>query len=149
MVLYLFYDVKVGNDADFSWERFRGLYDSMLIGGWGNLVFRVSKMAEKNEITEVKANLEDLKHIDNELLQAILSGNIENILENYIEKADLQSYIRNWYDLVQACNKYIEETQPWKLIKEDEKAGKQVLQNLVWLIEKLGILSAPFLTESW
>ncbi len=149
LVLYLFYDVKVGNDADFSWERFKGLYDSMLIGGWWNLVFRVSKMAQKNKITEINANLDDLKHIDNKLLQSILEGNTTNLLEKYIEKVDLQNYIRNWYDLVQATNKYIEETQPWKLLKKDENAGKQVLQNLVWLVEKIGILSAPLLIESW
>lgn len=47
MVFYLLYDIPYGADGDFSRERFRNAYTGMLMGGRGNLVSRVTKLAEK------------------------------------------------------------------------------------------------------
>ncbi|GHV24915.1 hypothetical protein FACS1894176_02240 [Bacteroidia bacterium] len=47
LVFYLLYDVAIGLDGDFSWERFKGTWEKMLIGGWGNLVNRVASLGKK------------------------------------------------------------------------------------------------------
>ena len=149
LVLYLFYDVKVGNDIDFSWERFKNMYNSMLIWWWWNLIFRACKLAHKFNITDIEVDVQDLKQIDNKLLDWIVDWTITQKIENYIDNADLQTFVRLWYDLVQATNKYIDEKQPWKLIKQNETEWNQVLWNIVWLVIKLGVLSAGFFLDSW
>jgi methionyl-tRNA synthetase len=54
LVYYLFSDIKIGNDGDFSRERFTSTKENVLKKGWGNLVARVCKMAQKNNITELR-----------------------------------------------------------------------------------------------
>jgi methionyl-tRNA synthetase len=51
LVFYLLYDVAIGLDGDFSWERFKGTREKMLIGGRGNLVNRVTSLGKKYGIT--------------------------------------------------------------------------------------------------
>ncbi|HCB51366.1 TPA: hypothetical protein DEP21_02200 [Patescibacteria group bacterium] len=51
-VFYLLYDAPIGADGDFSWDRFKGTYESVLIGAWGNLVNRVVSLCSKYGITE-------------------------------------------------------------------------------------------------
>jgi methionyl-tRNA synthetase len=51
LVFYLLYDVAIGLDGDFSWERFQGTREKMLIGGRGNLVNRVTSLGKKYGIT--------------------------------------------------------------------------------------------------
>jgi len=55
---YLFYDLVIGSDGDFSFARLESCRESMLSSGWGNLVSRVSKLAEKNGVSR------GVKHIE-------------------------------------------------------------------------------------
>jgi methionyl-tRNA synthetase len=54
LVFYLLYDVAIGLDGDFSWERFRGTWEKMLIGGRGNLVNRVANLGKKYGVRQGK-----------------------------------------------------------------------------------------------
>ena len=50
-VFNLLYDVSLNADGDFSMERLANVYNSMLIGAWGNLVNRVVSLCGKYGIT--------------------------------------------------------------------------------------------------
>ena len=147
--LYLFYDIKIGKDGDFSYSRFEDVYNNILIGGWGNLVYRVSKLSDKFSITKWKMNdlPSDIK--ENPLLKAILKENIDNKIEEYIENVDYQTYLKNWYELIQSTNKFIQDNAPWKLIKEDEQKWIEILQTAIWLIHKINLLWSFFFIESY
>ncbi|MDR2415948.1 MAG: methionine--tRNA ligase [Candidatus Peribacteria bacterium] len=54
LVFYLLYDVAIGLDGDFSWDRFRGTREKMLIGGRGNLVNRVANLGKKYGVKQGK-----------------------------------------------------------------------------------------------
>jgi methionyl-tRNA synthetase len=54
LVFYLLYDVAIGLDGDFSWERFKGTREKMLIGGRGNLVNRVANLGKKYGVVRGK-----------------------------------------------------------------------------------------------
>jgi methionyl-tRNA synthetase len=56
VIFNLLYDVPIGADGDFSEERLGNVYESMLIGGRGNLVNRVTSLCAKYGITEGKYN---------------------------------------------------------------------------------------------
>ncbi|MEF2174911.1 MAG: class I tRNA ligase family protein [Candidatus Absconditabacteria bacterium] len=160
IIFYLFYDVNIGNDGDFSWERFRGVYDSMLLGGWGNLVSRVTKLSEKNGINTVQVSPEQeklLKQIanniglENELVELLFNGFDSKIYENYFDKGLLSKFLKDWYGLVQLANKYVDETQPWTKLKNEDKKdlGIEQLQFLLYLIKNIALLSSPFLIEGF
>lgn len=50
LVFYLLYDIPIGTDGDFSWERFHNSYDAILCNSWGNLVNRVVTLCKKNDV---------------------------------------------------------------------------------------------------
>ena len=151
ITLYLFYDIKIGKDGDFSYARFEDVYNNILIWGWGNLVYRISKLSEKFGIKKWKLNQKLLNDEikNNPLFKAILDKNAEQKIEEYIEKVDYQTYLKNWYELIQATNKFIQDSAPWKLIKEDEQKWKSILETAVYLIHKINLLGSFFFIESF
>ncbi len=149
IVLYLFYDIKIGKDWDFSYSRLEDTYNNILIGGWWNLVYRVSKLAEKYDVKEAKLS-EDIQEIkENYFIKAILNKEIENKLEDLILKVDYQTYLKYWYDLIQLVNKYIQDTQPWSVYKHDPEKAKSILSTAIWLIHKINLLGSFFFIESF
>jgi methionyl-tRNA synthetase len=149
--LYLFYDIKIWKDGDFSFARFEDVYNNILIGGWWNLVYRISKLGEKFNIKKWElANLDELNSVkSNEFIKAILDKNIEKVIEKYFDQVDYQAYLKIWYELIQETNKFIQDTAPWKIIKEDEEKWKAILESAVWLIHKINLLWSFFFIESF
>lgn len=138
MVFYLLYDIPQWADGDFSLERLKNVYESMLMGWRGNLVSRVTKLAHKEWITTWKTKLQDWWMKFSNLEHAIDTGNIN-------------SYLQTRYSAVQNANIYMQTQAPWvKLKNEDTKDdGILDLQYLLWMIKQLTLLSAPFLTNSF
>lgn len=94
-VFQLLYDISVSSDGDFSLERLSNLYDSMLIGGWGNLVNRVTSLCKKYGITSGKFNKQKWEHFkehsESKLITYIENGwDSASIEENYLKKADIK-----------------------------------------------------------
>lgn len=142
--LYLFYDIKIWKDWDFSFSRFEDVYNNILIWGLWNLSYRVWKLAEKFDIKQWK--LHD-HWIENKLLQAIESSDIEDVLNWFFEDINYQWYLKLWHDLVQASNKFLQDEQPWSVIKEDKEKWVKTLETAVWLIHKINLLWSFFLIE--
>jgi len=142
--LYLFYDIKIWKDWDFSFSRFEDIYNNILIWGLWNLVYRVSKLAEK---FNVKIWYYHNTSIKNELLEWILNKNIEKIIENYFEEVNYKSYLKRLYKLIQDTNKYIQDKEPWKIIKEDQKEWIKILETSIYLIHKINLLWSFILIE--
>ena len=142
--LYLFYDIKIWKDWDFSFNRFEDVYNHILIWGLWNLVYRVSKLSEKFDITKWVYHNTNIK---NELLDSILNNNIEELLEKYFEEVNFQQYLKSYYELIQKVNGYIQDKEPWKLIKEDEIEWRKVLETAIYLIHKINLLGSFFFLE--
>ncbi len=149
--LYLFYDIKIGKDGDFSYSRFEDVYNNILIWWWGNLVYRISKLSQKFDVKQWKLHndllTDELKQ--NKLLKAIFENKIEDLLENIVNNVDYQTYLKDWYELVQATNKFVQDTEAWKVMKEDETKWKQILEQAVYLIHKINLLSSFFLLDAY
>ena len=150
VVLYLFYDIKIWKDWDFSFSRFEDVYKNILVWWWWNLVYRISKLADKYKVSDdIQINWEDeLKEIKNHVfIKGILDKSITKIIEDFILNVDYQTYLKHWYELVQLVNKYIQDTQPWVVYKTDENKAKTILKNAIWLIQKINLLSSFFFIE--
>lgn len=138
LVFYLLYDIPIGTDGDFSWERFRNSYDAILCNSWGNLVNRVVTLCVKNWVECWKLNVENDRF-----------DRAKDIEHNYLSQAQLKSYLDDWYKAVQKANEYMQIQQPWTKLKDPatREEGIQDLQFLLWVVKQLAVLSAPILTE--
>lgn len=156
VIFNLLYDVPIGADWDFSVERLGNLYDSMLIGGRGNLVNRVTSLCKKYEITHGKFNKQKrgiFKETTNsKLVQYFEDGRDGNkIEETYLKNADIKWYLDDWYQLVQRANEYITTVQPWITYKNEETKNEAIndLQFLLYIVKNIALFSAPILINGF
>ncbi|MFH1832727.1 MAG: methionine--tRNA ligase [Candidatus Levyibacteriota bacterium] len=125
---YLLKEIPPTEDGDFSEKKLQTLYNSDLANGIGNLVARVAKLCERNEIT----CLNDLNH---------LSESVEGLIQEYKFNEAL-AFI--WSKISEA-DKKINEVKPWELSKEK---ATPVLQDLVKIIRQIAVNLQPFLPET-
>lgn len=163
VIFNLLYDIPIGADGDFSEERLRNVYESMLIGWRGNLVNRVTSLCKKYEITEGKNNQNLLNKLVyneewNESPEALLwllnvhDVEIGTYIENhYLKHWLLQKYLQDRYKLVQKSNEFITKAEPW--VKRKNPDTKQDAENdlkfLLYIIKNLALLSAPILINGF
>ncbi len=159
LILYFLYDLIIGNDWDFSRTRLHDMHNSMLIGGRGNLISRVTKLSEKNWISSVSLSEKHStmrpkiweSYKNNKLLELIMTDFSPEIFEKtYLENNNLQTLIKDRYNAVQFCNQFMQDEEPRTKIKNwNEMEWKADLQFLLFMIKNLAILSAPFLTKGF
>ncbi|MDO5746446.1 MAG: methionine--tRNA ligase [Actinomycetaceae bacterium] len=133
-------------DSDFTWSEFVRRTNDELVAGWGNLVNRTASMIAKRfaEIPEPLAEAED---IDIQLLEAINEGfdTVGDHIASHHQKAALGEAMR----LVGMANKYVNDTQPFKLKAEDELPRlSRILFTLAQAVTDLNLMLSPFLPFS-
>ena len=132
-------------DADFTWEDFVTRTNNELVAGWGNLVNRTAAMIAKN-VGEVPT-AGDLEETDEQLLSAIRKGfdTVGHLIETHHQRAAIAEAMR----LVGEANRYVSETQPFKLKAPEERERLQtVLHVLAQAVTDLNTMLAPFLPFS-
>lgn len=144
MVFYLLYDIPQGADGDFSLDRLKNVYESMLMWWRWNLVSRVTKLAAKEWIITAKRHPE----WNEEASQSIIS--LQKI-EELLDTANINTLVQSRYSAVQEANLYMQTQAPWTKLKSDDTKAEGIadLQYLLWMIKQLTLLSAPFLTNSF
>ena len=132
-------------DADFTWVDFVSRTNNELVAGWGNLVNRTAAMIAKN-VGEIPAAGE-LEPIDERLLGAIRDGfgTVGKLIETHRQRAAIAEVMR----LVGEANRYVSETQPFKL-KAPEQRDRllTILHVLAQAVTDLNTMMAPFLPHS-
>jgi len=85
---------------------------------------------------------------NNKLKLLLVQGWNSAVVESYFDRFDIQGFIRDWYDLVQATNKLMEDVQPWVLLKQSSQKAKEFLEFGLHLIRNLALVSSPVLISS-
>ncbi len=129
-------------DTDFTWKDFQTRNNSELVGVLGNFVNRVVVLTNKYWEGRVPCQGK-LKEYDQEVLQAIKLAPIK--IGEYIEKYKLRDALSEMMKLARLGNKYLADTEPWKLKKIDEDRTKTIMNIALQLTASLSILSKPFL----
>src|SRR5438094_3441268 len=139
---FLLREVGFENDGDFTWERFDARYTSELADTLGNLVSRSLTM-----ILSYRGGVvpRDPCNYDTALETAARSA-----LAAYASAMDahrVQEGAAQLVALASAANRYVEETAPYKLAKEPQRAAEldSVLANLARTVGRLAVLTQPFL----
>ena len=140
-------EVPFGSDGSFSEEALINRTNGDLANVLGNLVNRTIGMANKyfdGIVTNTNVNEE----IDNKLINEVI--NLRNVVNDYMDKLEVSKAITSIFDLLRNCNKYIDETMPWVLAKDESKRDRlnTVLYNLIECIRISSVLLQAFIPDT-
>lgn len=129
-------------DNDFTWKDFQARNNNELVAILGNFINRAIVLTNKyfdGKIPErVETNEEDLAVL-NEIVE--IKQKVEYSIENYRFREALKEAM----NLARLGNKYLAETEPWKLIKTDENRVKTILNIALQISASLSVILEPFL----
>ena len=144
---YLLSEMPYTNDGSISYETIIERYNSDLANTIGNLVNRTIAMQKKYFGGVIQAPT-DAETVDDELKAFALETvkKVENSFDAY-RIADSTEAVLN---LAKRSNKYIDETMPWALAKDESKQARlgTVLYNLLEAIRFLGVLLTPYMPQT-
>ena len=144
---YLLSEMPHAQDGTITYETIIERFNSDLANTLGNLVNRTVAMNTKY-FDGVIQDSSCTEEIDDELKAMALGtlAKVTKLLDTY-KVSDALSEI---FDLAKRCNKYIDETMPWALAKDEEKKARlgTVLYNLLEGIRFIAVLLKPFVPET-
>ena len=144
---YLLSEMPHAQDGTITYETIIERFNSDLANTIGNLVNRTVAMSNKY-FDGVIQSADATEDIDAELKEMALGtlGKVTKLLDTYKVSDALSEVL----DLAKRCNKYIDETMPWALAKDEEKKARlgTVLYNLLEGIRFIAVLLKPFMPET-
>ncbi len=145
---YLLSEIPFAQDGTITYETFINRFNADLANTLGNLVNRSIAMTNKYFGGMVSGN----NNIEDELDADLIKTANDTLDKYYVlmdsyHNADAAELIMN---LAKRCNKYIDETTPWALAKDEANKPRlqRVLYNLLEAIRILAIMLTPFIPES-
>ncbi|MBR4515136.1 MAG: methionine--tRNA ligase [Lachnospiraceae bacterium] len=144
---FVLHEMPFENDGVISWELVMERINSDLANTLGNLVNRTISMSNKYfDGVVTNTHVEDDVDAD---LKAVVTGTRLKVNEA-MDKLKVADAITEIMNLFKRCNKYIDETEPWVLAKNEDDRDRldTVLYNLVESISVGATLLAPFMPET-
>lgn len=128
-------------DSDFSWKDFQQKNNNELVAILGNYINRVFVLCDK--FFEKKVPHLSNKDVDKEIFSnlKVLKEKIEKSTQNF-KFREAMSYV---IDVARLGNKYLTDTEPWKIFKDDPERVKDIIHNSIQIAANISILCEPFL----
>lgn len=126
---YLLAKISPFEDSDFTFEKFEETYNSDLANGLGNLVARVAKLCEKENIGGLNP-----------------STTHDSTLDIGLKEFRFDKCLSNIWDMISTLDGIVSTDEPWKI--EDKKILKEKLENYVAQILNIAYNLEPFLPET-
>ena len=128
-------------DSDFSWKDFQNKNNNELVAILGNYINRVFVLCDKFFDKKVPKLSE--KDIDKEIFQELNALKLK--IESSIQKFKFREAMSFVIDVARLGNKYLTDTEPWKIFKDNPERVKDIIHNSVQIVANISILCEPFL----
>ncbi len=144
---FVLHEMPFENDGIITWELMVERMNSELANTLGNLVNRTIAMTNKY-FGGVVNNTAAVTDFDEDLMKVVTSA--RELVENNMNKLRVADAMTEIFTLFKRCNKYIDETMPWALAKDESKQDElaHVLYNLVESITIGANLLTPYMPET-
>jgi len=141
---FLLREITLGVDGNFSREALINRINADLANDLGNLLHRTLNMIGRFNGGVIKA-AGDVEELDKELAQLVQHTVIQ--YEKFMDVMDINAAIKVVWALISRTNKYIDETAPWALAKDEKKKPRldTVLYSLAETLRIVAILITPFM----
>ena len=132
-------------DTDFTWKDFQSRNNNELVSIFGNFINRVLVLTHKYW-DGIVPPCNTLDNYDKQILEKMKE--FPDKIGASIEKFRFREALEEFMGLARLGNKYLADTEPWKLQKEDEKRTETILNISIQITASLAILSKPFMPFS-
>lgn len=132
------------SDSEFTWSDFQARVNNELVAILGNLVNRVMVLYHKyfdGETTDAIASFNDIRH--NTVIEEAYES-VASHIEGYRFKQGLIAAM----EVARHGNRYLTETEPWKLFKTDRDGTRIILNDCLLLINQIRVLLNPFMPHT-
>lgn len=139
---FVLHEMPFDNDGVISWELMVERFNSDLANILGNLVSRTVSMTNKYfDGVLINAKVEGEEGFDQDLKETVLGA--VNATQKKMEKLRVADAITEIWNIFKRCNKYIDETCPWILAKDEEKKGR--LQTVLYHLSEAIVIGTSLL----
>jgi len=124
-------------DGDFTWQKMLDVYNNDLLNGLGNVIQRTSMMIEKYLGGQIGENVPHSKHDNQAYHEALADFRFDKALE--------------WtFGIIDGVNKYLEQTQPWILAKDENNMDhvREILLTCIADLREIATLLSPFMPQT-
>lgn len=144
---YVLHEIPFAQDGSITHELLIERINSDLVNTLGNLVNRTISMSVKYFNGDVN-NTKVVGDFDNELIEAAMA--LRSNVDKYMNELKVGDAIEEIIKVVRRANKYIDETEPWVLAKNEENNARlqTVLYNLLETIRICAVLLESFIPET-
>ncbi len=129
---FLAKEISNFEDSPFTMERFKDAYNSGLANGLGNLSSRILTLSEKylEKCPEIPEKSDFTEYF------------------NYFEKFDINGAVNSVWKKIGELDKSIQDTEPFKVVKVDEKKGKELISSMVVRLYEIARMLNPIMPET-
>jgi len=153
---FLLAEIPFGKDGDVSIKRLKERYNSDLANGLGNLVSRVLTMASNDGVATFRSRSTS----ENRRLKSATPGEIANFssqswgdYEKAMREIQFHKALEACWKFIRACDSYIEQEKPWKLMKNQKPKTKnqkldEIIYNLLESLRQIAWMILPFMPDT-
>lgn len=129
---FLLREISSFEDSPFTMERFKDAYNANLANGLGNLSSRILTLSEKylDKCPEIEEKSDFTEYF------------------SFFEKFDIKQATDYVWNEIGELDKFIQETEPFKLVKVDEVRGKELISDMVVRLYKIARMLNPIMPET-